>query len=121
LPQRNSQNYYSGLVAEDVAGLALERRGFEVVERRWAAVRGASEGEIDIIARKDRLIVFVEVKKRATLALAAESVLPRQQGRIRASAEAFMAFHPEYAGFDCRFDAVLFDSQMGMEYLENAW
>jgi putative endonuclease len=47
------------------------------------------------------------VKARAKLDDAAEAVLPRQKRRIIAAAEAWLAAHPEHAGYDLRFDAVL--------------
>jgi putative endonuclease len=53
------------------------------------------------------VLVFVEVKARAQLDRAAESVTERQQRRIAAAAAAWLSEHPEDAGCDIRFDAVL--------------
>ena len=64
-------------------------------------------GEIDLVVKRGQLIAFVEVKARAQLEAAAEAVLPRQRRRIIAAAEARLAAHPEHAGYDMRFDAVL--------------
>jgi len=118
---RSNENYFSGLIAEGQAEEILVRRGFCILERRYQAIRGATEGEIDLIARRNNLVVFVEVKKRATIALAAESVTSRQQQRLYRAAETYIAAHPALSSCDCRFDAVLFDAQMKVEYLENAW
>ena len=64
-------------------------------------------GEIDIVARRRNVIVFVEVKARARLDDAAYAVTPRQQARIVAAAEGWLAAHPEHAQCDLRFDAML--------------
>ncbi|MDR1009270.1 MAG: YraN family protein [Rickettsiales bacterium] len=116
-----SNNYQDGLEAENLAADELARRGFKIVERRYAAVRGTTAGEIDIVALKGRILVFVEVKKRASLPLAAESITTVQRARIARNAEAFLAKHDEFSGFDCRFDAILLDGEHNMEYIENAW
>jgi putative endonuclease len=59
------------------------------------------------VARRRRLLVFVEVKARITLDDAAESVTPRQKRRIAAAAEAWLALHPDASVQDMRFDAML--------------
>jgi putative endonuclease len=92
-----------GLSAESRAAALLMLSGYRVAARRW---RGPI-GEIDIVARRGRLLVFVEVKARETLDDAAEAVTPEQQRRIVAAAEAWLAKHPNDATRDIRFDAVL--------------
>ena len=52
-------------------------------------------------------MAFVEVKARGRLDDAAYAVTPRQQGRIIAAAQAWLAAHPEHADFELRFDAML--------------
>lgn len=92
-----------GVAAEARAAALLEAQGFTLIATRART----KAGEIDIIARRDDLVVFCEVKRRATLAAAAESLLTRQQRRIAAAAEAWLADRPELAGLDLRFDAIL--------------
>jgi putative endonuclease len=53
------------------------------------------------------VLVFVEVKARATLDAAAESLQTRQQRRIAAAAGAWLALNPHDVDKDIRFDAVL--------------
>ncbi len=50
----------TGRKAEQAAATYLEMRGYQVVERNWRRPRC----EIDIVARKDGVIYFVEVKYR---------------------------------------------------------
>ena len=92
-----------GVSAEGRAALFLAAKGYRTLAKRWKT----PVGEIDLVVKRGGLIAFVEVKARAKLDAAAESVLPRQKKRIIAAAEAWLAAHPEHAGYDMRFDAVL--------------
>jgi putative endonuclease len=73
------------------------------VARRWRS----PVGEIDIVARRRRTLVFVEVKARERLDDAAEAVIVRQQRRIIAAAEAWLATYPDDLNYDLRFDVML--------------
>ena len=92
-----------GVSAETRAAIFLAAKGYRTIARRWKT----PVGEIDLVIKRGRLIAFVEVKARKGLEEAAESVLLRQRRRIVAAAEAWLAAHPEHAGYDMRFDAVL--------------
>ena len=92
-----------GLSAESRAAAYLIAKGHRIVARRWRS----PIGEVDIVARRRRTLIFVEVKARERLDDAAEAVLPRQQRRIIGAAKAWLASHPEDAGRDIRFDVVL--------------
>ena len=92
-----------GLSAESRAALLLIAKGFRIAARRFKCPLG----EIDLVARRRQLLIFVEVKARETLDDAAEAVTPRQQRRIVAAAEAWLAHHPEDMACDMRFDVVL--------------
>ena len=92
-----------GLSAESRAAAMLVAKGFRILARRWRS----PAGEIDIVARRRKLLVFVEVKARDTLDGAAESVTPQQKRRICAAAEAWLAVNPDDSITDMRFDAML--------------
>jgi putative endonuclease len=100
---RRQKAFRLGVSAEGRAALLLAAKGYRELARRWKS----PVGEIDLVVRRGRTLVFVEVKARPRLDDAAWSVLPRQQRRIIAAAEAWLAAHPEHAGYDIRFDAVL--------------
>jgi putative endonuclease len=53
------------------------------------------------------VLVFVEVKARGRLDDAAEAVIGRQQRRIVAAAQAWLAHHPGDVNAKIRFDVVL--------------
>ena len=92
-----------GISAESRAAAWLIAHGFRILARRWKSPLG----EIDIIAARRHLLIFVEVKARASLDDAAESVTPRQKQRIAATAELWLAHYPQPAIRDIRFDAIL--------------
>ena len=92
-----------GLSAESRAAVFLIAKGFRILARRWRS----PVGEIDIVARRRRLLVFVEVKARENLDDAAWSVTERQRARIVAAAEAWLARYPDERIQDMRFDAIL--------------
>jgi putative endonuclease len=92
-----------GLSAESRAAAWLIAKGYRIVARRWRS----PVGEIDIVARRRGVLVFVEVKARARLDDAAEAVTDRGKRRIVAAAEAWLAAHPDDMTSAMRFDAVL--------------
>ena len=92
-----------GISAESRAAALLIAKGFRILARRFRS----PVGEIDIVARRRHLLVFVEVKARERLDDAAWSVTERQRSRIIAAAEAWLADHPDPSIQDIRFDAML--------------
>lgn len=92
-----------GISAESRAAAYLIAKGYRILARRWRS----PAGEIDIIACRRQLLVFVEVKARDKFDDAAWSVTDRQRSRIAAAAEIFLARVPTHQFRDMRFDAVL--------------
>ncbi len=78
-------------------------------------------GQIDIVAKRGRILAFVEVKARATAEDAAESLHPAQRLRIARAAEQFLAARPQFAAFDARFDMVLVAPGRWPRHLQDAW
>jgi putative endonuclease len=101
-PERQAA-FRTGISAESRAAALLVAKGFRILSRRWKS----PVGEIDIVARRRSLLIFVEVKARNNLDDAAESVTPRQRQRIAAAAEAWLATYPDASISDIRFDAML--------------
>ena len=95
--------FRTGLSAEARAAAFLMAKGYRILAKRFRS----PYGEIDLVARRRNVLVFVEVKARATLDDAAYAVTPRQQRRIIDAAQAWLMAHPEHAEFDMRFDAML--------------
>jgi putative endonuclease len=101
-PERVAAFRY-GVSAESRAVLLLIAKGFWIAARRFKT----PVGEIDIVARRLRTLVFIEVKARADYDGAIEAVTGRQQRRIIAAAQYWLASHPADAARDIRFDVVL--------------
>jgi putative endonuclease len=106
-----------GLSAESRAAMLLIAKGYRILERRWKT----PVGEIDIVARRRRDLVFVEVKARNTIDAAAESVTERSKQRIIAAAEFWLAGHPNDAQCFIRFDAILVAPGKLPRHLANAF
>ena len=92
-----------GLSAETRAAAFLIAKGYRIAARRWRS----PVGEVDIVARRGNVLVFVEVKARNHLDDAAYSVTERQQRRIASAAAAWLAAKPEDVMRSIRFDAML--------------
>jgi len=92
-----------GLSAESRAAAFLVAKGYRIRARRFRTALG----EIDIVALRRGMLVFVEVKARDSFDAAAEAIGRRQQNRIIAAAQLWLAGHPEDAMRDMRFDVVL--------------
>ena len=92
-----------GISAESRAAAYLIAKGYRIIARRWRC----PVGEIDIVARRRGVLIFVEVKARDRFDAAAEAVIVGQQRRIIAAAEVWLANNPDFGDVDIRFDVVL--------------
>jgi putative endonuclease len=106
-----------GREGEDLAAAWYSARGYEVVDRNWRI----GTGEIDIVARRGRLVVVAEVKARSSDRFGApvEAVVAAKQARLRQLAAAWLRDH-KVRGARVRFDVV---SVLGgvVEVFENAF
>lgn len=95
-----------GKSAEDLAAQLLADRGYEILARRYRT----RYGEIDIVARENATIVFVEVKARTSgeFGHAAETVGAWKQRRLARMAEDYLARN-RLMDRPCRFDVVAID------------
>ena len=91
-----------GRRAEALATLALRLKGWRILERNMR--NGA--GEVDIIARRGDVLIFVEVKARRDERSALDSVGYHAQRRIQSAGEHWLSRHPEHATCGWRCDVV---------------
>jgi len=91
------------LAGEEAAARALEAEGLRLLERRWRR----RFGEIDLIAERGDLVVFVEVKTRLGPRYGdpAAAVTPRKRQRMARVAQAYLQLRG-WADRPCRFDVV---------------
>jgi putative endonuclease len=106
-----------GLSAESRAAMVLIAKGYRIVARRFKT----PAGEIDIVARRRRSLVFVEVKARERADDAAEAVTARGKQRIIAAAELWLARNPADAQSDIRFDVILVTPGKIPQHVPNAF
>jgi putative endonuclease len=119
-----------GARGEELAVRHLEARGFEVVERNFRT----RYGELDVVARDARALVFCEVKTRIVRAATRDVLGPfaaiglRKQRQVRAMAREWLSQGRLQGALpaDLRFDAigVSFDAQgrlVSLEHLEAAF
>lgn len=99
---RGGAAFRSGHAAEWIAAAWLMAKGYQILGFRLKG-RG---GEIDLLARRGRVLAVVEVKRRATLAAAVLSLKPAQFERLRAAAEALRRNRPALQPLELRIDMV---------------
>ena len=99
-----------GKVGEDLACDELARRGYAILERRYRT----RYGEIDIVARAGRTLVFVEVKARTgeEYGGGGAAVTPSKQQRVVRMAIDFLS-RRRLQDQPCRFDVVTVDFEGG--------
>ena len=85
-----------GQAGEDRAAAWYRARGYAVLARNWRC----REGELDLVVRRGRTLVFVEVKTRRTdrFGIPAEAVTPTKQRRLRDAGAPLPRGHRRAAG-----------------------
>lgn len=92
---------------ERLAARWLEARGLTIISRNYSC----KAGEIDLIARDGRHLVFIEVRARSNprYASAAGSVDKRKQLRLLRTARHYLQQQPLAGATPCRFDVITFE------------
>lgn len=108
------QNTYRkeyGRDGEDTACAFLEEKGFEIIERNYQA---GKIGELDIIARRENIVVFAEVKARKSDAFGGGiySITQNKKRTLRRCAEHFLVNNPALNTKEItfRFDLILIEN-----------
>ena len=106
---------------EELVARALQEQGFKILARNYTS----RQGEIDIVAYKKNLIIFVEVKTRsANYFDLSEVITHRKQHNIINTAKQFIAKH-DYENVSYRFDVALLepnhDGILSISYLSDAF
>lgn len=112
---RGAASHQSGLAAEEAVCQKLRSAGWQILLQRARTRRG----EIDIVAQKDALISFIEVKQRQTLRGAAECLSATQSRRLYRAAECLLQSHPHWHYEELRFDLFMLDAQGQIDWLED--
>lgn len=111
-----------GLFGEDLIAKYLNGAGFSIISRNFQK-RG---GEIDLIAKKDDLVVFVEVKLRQNVYFNNSEVIVKSKiKKIIRTAKLFLQIHGnKFENCNFRFDVAIIekiDGRYQINYIENAF
>lgn len=92
-----------GHLGKSLAAAFLEKKGYTILERN----RRTPYGEIDLIARLDNVIAFIEVKTRSSRTFGPPeiSITQRKVEHMRCAAEYYIQQYSELI-YDWRIDAV---------------
>ena len=119
-----NHNQYIGKIGEQKASVYLKNHGYEILERNYR-IRG---GEIDIIAKKEKTVVFAEEKTRTQEAYGApaEAVNYYKRENIRKTAQYYIM--EKNLDLPCRFDVLevyvkksVFGYTAKINHIENAF
>lgn len=98
-----SINIERGAEGEECAVRALKKSRYKIIERNYRT----PAGEIDIVARDKRSLVFVEVRTRSSteFGLPQETVIARKRKKIYNAARWYLQ-NRHIENTECRFDVV---------------
>ena len=115
--ERGARAECRGRAAEAAAAAALIAEGWVILARRLRT----EAGEIDLIATRDGLLAFIEVKARASLAEAAAALTQHQRRRLLAAAEIVLAAQPDWTHAGVRFDVIVVDRAGRLRRISDAF
>ena len=108
---------HRGESAEVLAAVFLQQNGLKLVARNYRC----RLGEIDLIARDGKTLVFVEVRMRTSNEFggAAASITSVKRAKLTRTAHHYLATLSRAPA--CRFDAVLISGNGEIEWIKNAF
>lgn len=116
-----ARSHQFGRVAEDLAAAHLAGRGWRILARNWRFHRK----EVDLIAERDGVVAFVEVKARGARGLGhpLDAITAAKRRELAIAARGWIAGNGR-AGESYRFDAAIVVRTAGrvsVEHFEDAW
>lgn len=114
-----------GQAGEDMAEKYLLDHGYTIIERNYRS----KIGEIDIIAKKNKIIIFIEVKTRDSIHanhfLPEQSVNFRKQSKLRKLGEIYINWHNYAENQEWQIDiiSIILDKLSGkatISHIQNA-
>ena len=107
----------SGRRAENAAALWLRLKGYRILERRARTPMG----EIDLIAARGKMLIFIEVKSRPTIPAAQEAVTPDLRRRVADAARLWVSRQRGLQDWLWRFDIVALAPGRFPRHIKDAW
>lgn len=106
-----------GKAAERLCLWHLRLKGYRILARRYKTPMG----EVDLIARRGRVLAAIEVKARPDFDRANEAITPRQRRRIARALSHFLGGRPDLASLAARFDVMLVVPLRWPRHVVDAW
>lgn len=106
-----------GRHGETAAAWFLRLKGYRILQSRYKTPLG----EIDLIARRLGVTVFVEVKSRRSGTNEREAMMAVNDRRIVRAAEYYLTRHPELMSRPLRFDVIFLAPRMWPRHVRNAF
>ena len=123
LQDKRQRAHRYGMAAEKIAALWLRAKGYRILKERYRN----HGGEIDILARKGKVVAVVEVKARQSRQECTYSITPAKQVRLSRAAQGLMSSAPAVAGLEdlhtcsIRFDVVWITPRQWPLHIKDAW
>jgi putative endonuclease len=115
--RRGTDARLSGRRGEVVAALWLMAKGYRILGFRHRL----PQGEIDLLAKRGRVLIAVEVKARTSIEAALEAVSLAQRQRLRRALSAYAARRPWLAAAEVRLDLVALAPGRFPRHIRGAW
>ena len=113
----DNSRYKKGIWAERLACFCLILKGYFILATRYKT----NVGEIDIVARRGRTIIFCEVKYRSDHDQGLFAISLKSQQRITRAATLFLQQKKVYTTMAVRFDALILSPPFSLKHVRNAW
>jgi putative endonuclease len=105
-----------GRRSELAAAMWLRLKGYSILAMRHRT----PQGEIDLVARRGRMLAFIEVKARYSADTAIEAVTYSARQRIVRAAGLFLSRRPDLADCAVRYDIIAVFGWR-LRHLADAW
>jgi putative endonuclease len=115
--RRGAQARLDGRAAEVLAAVWLMAKGYQLLGFRLRT----PHGEIDLLARRGRVLAVVEVKARATLEEALAAVPPTQRRRLARAAHGLAARRASLRNLKPRLDLFALAPGRRPRHIPDAW
>jgi len=100
--ERGTRGREEGRFAEALAAAWLMLKGYQILGFRLKT----PQGEIDLLARKGKTLAVVEVKRRSSVEIALQSILPQQRERLLKAAATLASRRKALRQLDLRLDLI---------------
>ena len=98
--RKKSENF--GRLGETIATLYLRLKLYSIIKKRFKS----PVGEIDLIAKKGKSLIFIEVKARKSQTNLEQALEAVNKRRISRAGAYFISHNPKYCDYDLRFDVI---------------